>query len=449
MAKPSPPKTRYQTVERRAGEVVERALAWLSKHQQGPFFLWVHLYDPHEPYNPPEPYKTRYARALYDGEIAYMDSALGKLFRQLKTSGLYDGALIAVTADHGESLGAHGEETHGIFIYDETIHVPLLIKLPASASAGKRIEERVELADILPTVLQTLEVAVPEKVQGQSLLGFINPETSAGKTAAEAWRDRGAYSQSDYGHIIFAWSTLQSLRTGKYLYIQAPRRELYDDGLDARSQHNLASASPAVADTLSARLEAFRQTTSDTQSAPKSTLNSEGAEKLVALGYMAARSESAMNASAERGADPKDKIETANVVRRIDTLLQDQQCAGALPAIRKALLATPNISTLHFFLGRCYMEEGRFEKAVVELRKSVQLDAGFSRGGMSLGQALLQLKDYDGAAAAFEQVVKRTRVILTRTFSWSSPMPKGTAFRTRSGSAGRCWHPCPNTLEAI
>src|SRR5207237_8614149 len=115
---------RYHRVERRAGEVVDRALAWLSKHPPGPVFIWVHCYDPHGPYDPPEPYKSRFAEP-YDGEIAYTDAAIGKLIAGLKARGLYENSHVAVRSDHGEAFGEHGERHHGIFLYDETIHVPL------------------------------------------------------------------------------------------------------------------------------------------------------------------------------------------------------------------------------------------------------------------------------------------------------------------------------------
>ena len=172
-----PGQDRYRTVQRRGDEVVAHALAWLNQHPKGPFFLWVHLYDAHDPYDPPEAYKTRYPMAPYDGAIAYEDAVVGKLLRQLKLRGLYDGAVMAVTADHGESLGAHGEDTHGIFLYDETIQVPLLIKLPIKprhvSASGKRIENRVELADILPTLLQAARIEIPKEVQGETLLGLM------------------------------------------------------------------------------------------------------------------------------------------------------------------------------------------------------------------------------------------------------------------------------------
>jgi len=398
------PKTRYQTTERRAGEVVKRALAWVSKHQQGPFFLWVHLYDPHEPYDPPEPYKTRYAKALYDGEIAYADSALGKFFAQLKASGLYDGALIAVTADHGESLGAHGEDTHGIFVYDETIHVPLLIKLPQEASAGTKVDTQVELADIMPTLLQAAGVEVPKPVQGESLLELMKAG-SAGEAAATAWRDKGAYSQADYGHLVFAWSPVQSLRAGKYLFVQAPRRELYGEG-DPKDEHNLAETSPAVADTLSSRLEAFRQKTTNTAETPKAELDSIRANKLAALGYMASMNEGALGASSERGADPKDKIQAANTVLRINNVLQDFHCDKALPLLREAIKTASGISTLHFLLGGCYMESREFAKAAPQFQKALDIDPGFTNAAMNLGRAEMELHDYAAAAPAFERVEK-------------------------------------------
>ncbi len=397
---------RYHTVEFRAGEVVKHAVGWLGKRPPGPFFIWVHMFDPHDPYDPPEPYKTRYAKALYDGEIAYMDSALGNLFRELKANGLYDGALIAVTADHGESLGAHGEDQHGILLYDETIHVPLVIKLPHGQAAGKRVENTVELADIMPTVLGSLGIAVPDKVQGQSLLGFLEPGTPKGEAAASAWQDRAAYSEADYGHLAFGWSAMQSLRTGKYLYVEAPRRELYDQGNDPRAEHNLAQASPAVADTLSAKLKDFLQKTTNNAERPKTIISAEQAHELTALGYISRSDNPALKVSPEHGADPKDKIGIVNEINKINDLLPKHKCHEAIPLLQKAIADDPNIAVLHFFYGGCYMEAEDYEKAAPELSKAVQLDPGFTHAEMQLGRAWMRLKKRDEATTAFEDVVK-------------------------------------------
>src|ERR1700746_1226155 len=164
---------RYKTGERRGEVGVNHAITALSKRPPGPFFAWVHLYDAHDPYDPPEPYKTKYAGRLYDGEIAYVDACMGKLFEWLRLQGLFDKTLIAVMADHGESLGAHGENPHGVFLYDETIHVPLVFKLPANRQAGARVESRVQLIDVAPTILQAAGVAIPKEVQGESLLNRV------------------------------------------------------------------------------------------------------------------------------------------------------------------------------------------------------------------------------------------------------------------------------------
>src|SRR5258708_17174368 len=229
---------RYQAIERRGGEVIGHTLEWLTTHYEGPFFIWVHLYDPHDPYDPPEPYKTKYASAPYDGEIAHADAAVGKLLSWLRLRGLYDGALIAVMADHGEALGEHGETTHGIFLYDETIRVPLLFKLPRGRSAGTLIDSRAGLVDVLPTILQSVGIAIPREVQGESLLSMLKP-------AVETSRDRPAYAESDYPHRTFGGSSLRSLRTGKYLFIEAPRKELYDQSADPKADRNLSATSPA------------------------------------------------------------------------------------------------------------------------------------------------------------------------------------------------------------
>jgi tetratricopeptide (TPR) repeat protein len=263
----------------------------------------------------------------------------------------------------------------------------------------------VELADIMPTLLERVGIEVPKQVQGESLRELMKtgPE---GDAAAEAWRDRGAYSQADYGHLAFAWSAIQSLRTGKYLYVQAPRRELYDEGVDANAEYDLAPASRAVADTLSARLEAFRQKTTNSQETPKATLDEARAKKLAALGYVVSRSDASLSVSADKGADPKDKIAVANTILRVNGILEDFRCDKAIPELQKALLTAGDVSMLHFFLGGCYAEKDDYEKAAPELRKAVQLDPGFTHAELNLARALLKIKDYEGAATAFEHVAQ-------------------------------------------
>jgi len=397
-------KDRYKTVERRADDVVAHALAWLNKHPKGPFFMWVHLYDPHDPYDPPEPYKSRYAKEPYDGEIAYMDSVVGKLFRQLKVRGLFEAAAIAVMADHGESLGAHGEDTHGVFLYDDTIHVPLVIKLPHGGVLGKRLDDRVELVDVLPTLLQVVGIEVPAQVQGESLLGMIKAKPGNGES--DPWRDRPAYSESDYPYLAYGWSVTEALRTGKYLYVQAPRRELYDQVADPNAEHNLAPQSTAVADTLAGRIEAFRQRTSSKREAAKVTVDAATRDKLAALGYVAS-STVTFSAASGQGPDPKDKIATANEIRRINTLFENGRFSDAIEPLKTLTVKEPKMAIIYAKLGGSYMKLHQYDDAVPVLRKAVELDPGLSMAQMDLGRSLLRTGDFDGSVKVFEGIATR------------------------------------------
>ena len=415
--------SRYQAIERRGGEVVAHALAWLNAHQKGPLFIWVHLYDAHDPYDPPEPYKTRYASAPYDGEIAYVDSAVGKLLAELRVRGLYDGALIAVMADHGEALGDHGETTHGIFLYDETIRVPLLFKLPRERSAGTRIDSRAGLVDVLPTILQAVGIAVPQDVQGESLLPMFKPATlkptpagqagtgTGAKTskAPETSHDRPAYAESDYPHRTFGWSSLRALRTGKYLFIEAPHKELYDQSADPNEEHNLSTTSVAVTNTLASQLDAFRQKTSTAKEAPKVSTDPELQERLNALGYVASdSSSSAALGIKDTGADPKDKVEVVNLLHRAEMAKEEGRFQEAVPLLEQVTVLEPNLPITYLQLGTALSSLKRYEKAVPVLRKAVEMRPDLTVPRYQLGSALFETGDFAAAAVQFETAVARS-----------------------------------------
>jgi arylsulfatase A-like enzyme/Flp pilus assembly protein TadD len=409
---------RYQAIERRGGEVVAHALSWLNAHQKGPYFIWIHLYDAHDPYDPPEPYKSKYAATPYNGEIAYEDFAVGKLIAQLKSRGLYENALIAVMADHGEALGEHGESTHGMFLYDETIHVPLLLKLPHEKSAGRQIETRTGLVDVMPTILQTVGIAIPKEMQGESLLPLMGsaPKPSvagadrkAAPIAASDAHDRSVYSESDYPHRTFGWSSLRSMRTGKYLFIEAPTRELYDQGADPKSEHNLAPNSVAVADTLNSQLDAFRQKTSTSREAPKVVADPGLQERLNALGYVAGDSaSSAMPGIKETGADPKNKVEVVNLLHRAEMLKEDMHFVEAVPLLEQVIALEPNLPITYLQLGTALTSLKDYEKAVPVLRKAVEMRPDLTVPRYQLGSALFETEDFPGAAAEFEIAIARS-----------------------------------------
>jgi arylsulfatase A-like enzyme/Flp pilus assembly protein TadD len=392
---------RYQSIVRRGEEVVNRADAWLDKHAGSPFFLWVHLYDAHDPYEPPEPYRTRYASEPYDGGIAYDDMVVGKLLQHLKSRGLYERALLMITADHGESLGAHGEDTHSVFLYDETIHVPLIVKLP-NDHAAMRLENRVELTDLLPTLLQVAGLAVPKEVQGRSLLELIS-QGKEEKGPGQNWPDF-AYAQADYANIAYGWAKLQSWRSGKYLYIQAPHRELYDQTEDPLSLHNLAETSPAVTDTIAGKLKLFRDSTSSTRQQSAAAMDPAKAKELAALGYVAAGGDAETPNPSEPEVDPKEHIKTVNLSNKSRVLLEEEHFQEAVPILQELIAENPEVVILYFKLGGCFLELKEYKEAIPVLRKAVELDPNFTKAEFNLGRALMATKDYDGAATVFENL---------------------------------------------
>jgi len=416
-----PGEDRYHSLERRGGDVVDHATAWLSKHRKTPFFLWVHLYDPHAPYDPPEPFRSKYASDPYDGEIAYSDSVVGKLLQQLRTAHLYDDSVIAIMSDHGEALGEHGERGHGIFLYDPTIHVPLLLKLPAQRSAGKRIDSRVELVDVLPTLLQAAGFTAPKTVQGKSLLPLISEQAQAATAPKEKpANDRPAYAETDYPHKEFGWSSLRSLRKGKYLFIAAPQKELYDQSADPRAEHNLASSSMAVTTTFAATLDKFRQQTTGAIPSRKMQLDPQQAQRLRALGYLASSDDSAAPSSSVDGIDPKDKIEIANEMTDANLATEEGQYQQAVTLLQKVIAADATFAPAYVTLGEIYSSLGDLNHAIPALRKAVELRPESVSAHYGLGMALFQAGDLQGAAPQFEAAVARNPSSAEMAYSLAS-----------------------------
>jgi arylsulfatase A-like enzyme/thioredoxin-like negative regulator of GroEL len=392
-----PGEDRYKSVERRAGDVVDRAVEWLSKHPQGPFFLWLHFYDAHDPYDPPEPFKSRFPR-LYDGEIAYADSQVGRFLTNLRTRGLYRGAMIAVMADHGEAFGEHGEERHGVFLYDETIHVPLLMKFPANRFAGNRVRDRVALADVAPTIVQVSGGAIPSAMQGTSLVSQIGDKGSSNGG------ERAIYSETDYARRAFGWSFLRTWRGGKYLYVQAPKRELYDQSVDPDASQNLAADSEAVADTLESQLDAFHDRTARAKGKLRK-LDPEQAESLRALGYLASDANQTENDDKVAGDDPKDRIQIANSLHQALVDMEEDDFEAAIPKLQKVVEGESGASTGYLELGRALVHVKRYEEAVPVLRTAA---AKMPESGMAhyeLGLALVKTGQWEAALPEFQAAV--------------------------------------------
>ncbi len=420
--KRGPNESRYDSVERRAGDVVAHAMRWMAKNQnrQTPFFIWIHLYDPHAPYDPPAPFDKRFTD-LYDGEVAYADAALGKLFTYMRQHGLYDRALITMMSDHGESLGAHGESMHGIFLYDETIRVPLLFKLPGQLLAGRRVETRVRLVDVAPTLLSMLSLPLPPTFQGESLVPLMKMAPPLpGKAVQKSAADLPAYAETDYPHRAFGWSSIRSMRTGKYLFVRAPRRELYDQTRDQAAEHNLAATSPAVTDTLQAQLDQFRdQTSSYHGKADQPAVTAEQSENLSALGYVGSTPGTA-STDPLKGADPKDKIGISNTLHEGMIAIEDGRFTEAIPMLQQVLDDSPLIAVAQMQLGIALARVRRYPEAIAALQTSVKLMPDSPPAQYELGLALFETGAWRESVPYFEFVAKKRPKFADAQYSLAS-----------------------------
>ncbi len=380
---PKKGESRYLATERRGDQVAARAIAWLAKNSNGPFFLWVQLNDAHAPYG-----------TSYDGAVSRADAAAGKLIATLRASRQFDDAIIAVASDHGESLGAHGEETHGVFLYDETVRVPLLLKLPQNQMAAKRIPSKVSLVDLAPTLLEIAGIPVPSQMQGESLL----------RIAKSGGGDQAIYSRSEFPQRAFGWSSLESWRAGKYLYIRAPKPELYDLSADPTASHNLAQSSKATLDTMAAQLDSFDR--HFTASGKSTELSSSEVQKLASLGYVGLQ-KSAGSSTAVTGTDPKDTIATANKVLAAMASLADGESEKAASALQPIVTSQPNTYLAQFGLGMALAQQQQFAPAVEHLHKAIELQPDSAWAHYYMGMSLLKSGDAKTAVVHLEIATTR------------------------------------------
>jgi arylsulfatase A-like enzyme/Tfp pilus assembly protein PilF len=413
-----PGEDRYQTIERRGDEVVARALRWLATGDSGlgirdsepgtrgaqsqipnpksPWFLWVHLFDPHDPYDPPADFKQRFASAPYDGEIAAVDRLIGKVVAALAAQSSLERSVVVVTADHGEALGDHGEDTHGLFLYDATLHVPLVVRLPGRKSAGTRVGTRVRLADVAPTMLEAAGVAIPAAMQGESLL--------------RARDDRPSYAETEYPRRAFGWAPLAAWRADRFLFVRAPRPELYDQTADTASSRNIVETRARVAEAMDREMEQFIIRASAGQNsagagATKATVDPELARKLAALGYVSGTGSGSAGASS--GVDPKDRVAVANALHDAVVAVEDGAFQRAIPLLERVIASEPDIPLAQLHLGIARARQRQHARAVAPLRKAIALQPEMMLAHYELGVALYETGDLKGAAAQLEIVASR------------------------------------------
>ena len=343
-------------VQRPGNTVVDAALAWLQKADERPFFAWVHLYDPHTPYEPPEPYRSRFAGGpsrRYDGEVAFADSQVGRLLEWLRASGKDERTIVLVVADHGEGLGSHREEEHGFFIYDYAVHVPLIVRLPGGFLRGTRVAAQTRTIDVTPTLLELLGVAPPARLDGESLVPLLSgPARSPGTHA---------YSESVSVSMQYGWSPLYSLRTAQYTYIDAPRPELYDYRQDPGEEDNLVGSLPNVAEELRTALDRLRKEGAEGAPAPQeANLDGETMRALASLGYVGGTVD-----TGDTGvrADPKDMLEVYDEIGVAAGTMGQGDHAGAVKRLETVLAKDPANPQARFLLAAGYEKLGRVAEA--------------------------------------------------------------------------------------
>jgi len=388
-------------IQRRAEETTNRLLTWLQARSatSPPFFIWLHLFDPHSDYSPPEPFRTRYAGRLYDGEVAYTDAQLARLFDYLRRSGAYDRSLVILLSDHGESLGEHGEDEHGFFIYNSTMQVPLIVKLPGGQGAGRVVPQPVGTIDVAPTLLELLRIRDPlsRQFQGTSLASLV-----LGKGSPS---DRPVYGESFYPSNSFGWAPLRSLTMRGLRYIEAPRPEIYDLASDPEESRNLLEQRRAEAEALRAQLQDIeRRYTADLAVAKGPPLAPDTVEKLKALGYVAY---SAPTAPTTAGglADPKDRLKTFRAILRATDLASAGRFEESNALLASAQAEEPRLYLIPFMLAENAARARRWAEAEKQFLACLMLNSSFQQAVMGLARTYLAQGKADKARPWLELAV--------------------------------------------
>jgi len=356
-----------QSFQRPGAETLDTVRPWLRSVAEGPFFLFFHIFEPHSPYEPPTEYAARYP-SPYDGEVAAADEVVGDLLDELRSLDVYEKALIVFLSDHGESLGDHGEDEHGLFLYRSTLQVPLMIKLPRSERAGEIVSDPVQLIDVYPTLVSALGLPYGEDLLGTSLLARSRPEP----------RDNPIYAETFFPRLHFGWSDLAALIVGRHHFIEAPQPELYDLLQDPDEVNNLIGGEPALETDLRAALSAFqRPLMSPAETDPETR------RQLEALGYVGRAS----TIDGEVLPDPKTRIHSLAQIRHAYRLFADGDLVSAVTVYRQIVEENPRIETGWEYLALAQIGLGRPDEAIATYQQAVERIP--NSGRLSLKTAML------------------------------------------------------------
>jgi arylsulfatase A-like enzyme/Flp pilus assembly protein TadD len=376
--------------ELRASVVTDRALEWLKQNGQKKFFLWAHYYDPHAPYDPPEPYRHTYSKDPYSGEIAYTDEQVGRLFDWIDQAGLSSRTLIVVIGDHGESLGEHGEMTHGVFLYDSTLHVPLIMA-GSDVPAHQVVHDQVRSIDIMPTALEFLHLSPGAEAQGVSLWPLIR--------GGRQVRSNYAYLETLYPRTFMGWSELRAMRTDSWKMIVAPHPELYNLEKDPHETDNLITRHPADAGELQKMVWKIAGEGAKQEELTSSPVDSKTRQELESLGYVSAGTPRKIQLGTS-APDPKDRVAVLKILTQVENLLNAKKYPAAAQLMAQGLKLDPPNPLSHIYLALAYERMGQFERAVQVYQEAIQMKLGTDQIYSRMGKDELRLNHLDKALSA-------------------------------------------------
>ena len=365
-------------------ELVARADKWFEQNNHDPGIAVLELLV------------FELSNVSYSAALSAADTDIGKLITALRRRKLFDDALIVITASHGASLGSHGEARAGIFLYDETVRVPLLVKLPQNQDAGRRVRTKVPLVNIAPTILELSGVPVPSQMQGQSLT----------RIARGGVAEQPIYSRSDFPAQAYGLSPVESWRAGKFLYIRAPKPELYDLSTDPAAALNLAQTSKATLETMAAQLTAFNQHFK--AGAGQSTqLTSSEMQKLASLGYVGVQKPTTSVNAAATGIDPKDTIAAINKISEAAEFLEAGKPSKAQVMLEGAIAGFTNMYLAQYVMGTALAQQQKYPQAIPYLHRAIELQPDSAWAHYQMGAVLLKTNDFKTAAVHLEIVAGR------------------------------------------
>ena len=389
------------SVQRDGADTVAEAVRWLdARPVDRPFFVWLHLYDAHEPYTPAEPFKSEYPGRPYDAEVAYTDSMVGRFRQALEERGLLERSLVVITADHGEGLGDHGEKFHGYFVYDSTIHVALIVRPPSEARAGRVVRQAVSHVDILPTILEAVGLPAPVTLQGRSLMPLIEGRE-------ETW-DRPVYSESLYPLLHYGWAPLRAIRSERFELIDVPEPELYDLAEDPNEEHNLYDQDPVRAAGLTAELATLRRRIEGPEQGGDAgpEMDERTLAQLQALGYMAGQGGVSIDQEVERErADPKERLQLHQKMMAAQSRMGEGDMDAAKDLLEEVLAEDETILDAHQMLGQIAAGEKRPQEAIRHFQRALVLNPKHERALFGLASVYADLGRFDDALAGFRRLL--------------------------------------------